>query len=278
MLMKTIFYDKTDGLLRLIFVATVFVFLIIFIAVMQDFFHSLRHSYPFYLHESLIFKGYWLVLPSVILATSFFYRLRPPSSGYLELLVWMIGASFAHLLVGSIAIWILSILFKEQSYEFFKIFTYVASNNLVNTICLYGFFMLVFQYGPSISKKTKSYENEVIPNKPKVTSLSIKQGQKVFCIDVNDIVLIEAATPYVSIYLSTSSYLYSSSIKSLLNELDERFIRIHRGAIVNINKVSFSQSRLNGDYDLTLDNDMKTRLSRSYAKQFKIRFAPATSS
>jgi hypothetical protein len=167
MLMKTIFYDKTDGLLRLIFVATVFVFLIIFIAVMQDFFHSLRHSYPFYLHESLIFKGYWLVLPSVILATSFFYRLRPPSSGYLELLVWMIGASFAHLLVGSIAIWILSILFKEQSYEFFKIFTYVASNNLVNTICLYGFFMLVFQYGLRFQKKQNLTKTKLYRTNPR---------------------------------------------------------------------------------------------------------------
>lgn len=278
MLFKTIVYEKMDVLPRLIFVATVFVLIIIFIAVTQDFFHSLRHSYSFYLHESLIFKAYWLVLPPVLVATIFFYRLRSPSARYLELLVWISASSFIHMFVGSVTIWIFSILFKEKSYDFFKILTYVASNDLVKTVCLYGLSLLFFPYSSLISKKTKSVESEIRPSKPEVTNLSIKQGQKVLSIDVSDIVLIKSATPYVSIFLDTNSYYYSSSIKALLNELDDRFIRVHRGAIVNINKVSFSQSRLNGDYDLQLNNGIKTRLSRNYAKQFKHRFAPTTSS
>ncbi|RYF37203.1 MAG: LytTR family transcriptional regulator, partial [Cytophagaceae bacterium] len=46
----------------------------------------------------------------------------------------------------------------------------------------------------------------------------------------------------------------------------------HKSCIVNITKVRSYQSRLNGDYDLLLSNEVVLRVSRNYASGFKTAF------
>jgi two-component system LytT family response regulator len=54
-----------------------------------------------------------------------------------------------------------------------------------------------------------------------------------------------------------------------MDQLDSRFVRIHRSTIVNIQSVSKWTSRGNGDYDLLMSEGTLLRLSRNYAQAFR---------
>jgi DNA-binding LytR/AlgR family response regulator len=104
------------------------------------------------------------------------------------------------------------------------------------------------------SKKSKS-------NK----TITIKTGNHIKLIQLDDIDWIEAETPYIGIWVKQNKYLYHSTLAKIMTELDsEKFIRIHRSTIVNILEVEHIESRSNGDYDLILWDKTVLRLSRSY--------------
>jgi two-component system LytT family response regulator len=55
------------------------------------------------------------------------------------------------------------------------------------------------------------------------------------------------------------------SLSELAGRLDEnQFTRIHRGTIVNLDRIREIQPRSHGDCDVLLENGSVLRLSRSY--------------
>jgi two-component system LytT family response regulator len=58
-------------------------------------------------------------------------------------------------------------------------------------------------------------------------------------------------------------------MQSLEMKLDpESFVRVHRSAIVNIEKIKEIYPRSNGDQDLVLKNGRQLMLSRKYRDRF----------
>jgi DNA-binding LytR/AlgR family response regulator len=53
-----------------------------------------------------------------------------------------------------------------------------------------------------------------------------------------------------------------------LKEDPERFVRVHRSVIVNVEKVKEIYPRSNGDQDLILQNGQQLMLSRNYRDRF----------
>ena len=104
-------------------------------------------------------------------------------------------------------------------------------------------------------------------------AIVINNGKENTIVNIEDIVLITSATPYILIHLDNRQYLHSETLKSICNVIDNNvFIRVHKSTVVNISKVSSFKSRLNGDYDLQLINGDTTRLSRTYVAAFKKHF------
>src|SRR5215213_3859494 len=65
-------------------------------------------------------------------------------------------------------------------------------------------------------------------------SLELHDRGRVFEVSVDDIDWIEAADYYVQLHTGATSYLHRESMQSLAARLDpERFVRVHRSAIVN---------------------------------------------
>jgi two-component system LytT family response regulator len=63
----------------------------------------------------------------------------------------------------------------------------------------------------------------------------VRAGTRDLCLNVNEIAWIEAANYYACLHVADKQYLLRESIKSLEAKLDpERFVRIHRSAIVNV--------------------------------------------
>ncbi len=79
-----------------------------------------------------------------------------------------------------------------------------------------------------------------------------------------------ANPPYINLHLEGKKYLYNETLKSISVKLNpEQFVRVHKSTIVNIKMVASFTTRLNGDYDLTLNNYTQIRVSRNFAADFK---------
>ena len=95
--------------------------------------------------------------------------------------------------------------------------------------------------------------------------LSFKDGSKVVVLDANEIEWIDAAGDYMCIHAGGKTHIIRETMKALQQRLDpSRFQRVHRSAIVNVDKVKELHPHSNGEYFLILNNGQELKLSRSY--------------
>jgi two-component system LytT family response regulator len=95
--------------------------------------------------------------------------------------------------------------------------------------------------------------------------LVVKTGGRVFFLDVSEILCIEAEGNYVRVYDQTKHYLLRETISGLEEQLDpKQFLRIHRSAIVKIDKIKELQPWFHGEYRIILENGKQLTLSRNY--------------
>jgi two-component system LytT family response regulator len=82
---------------------------------------------------------------------------------------------------------------------------------------------------------------------------------------VDEIDWIEGAGVYVNLHVGGKSLLYRSALTQLAASLDpDRFIRVHRSAIVNIDSIVQLNSVSHGEFDATLRDGSVARISRTY--------------
>jgi len=95
--------------------------------------------------------------------------------------------------------------------------------------------------------------------------LVVKTGGRVFFLDVDDIHCIEAEGNYVRVHDNGKHYLLRETISGLEEQLDpKQFLRIHRSAIVKIDKIKELQPWFHGEYRIILENGKQLTLSRNY--------------
>ena len=98
-----------------------------------------------------------------------------------------------------------------------------------------------------------------------VERLVLKSGGRVFFLRVEEIDWIEAAGNYVRLHAGKETHLMRESMNSLEQRLDRnRFIRIHRSTMINIEHVKELKPLFHGDYEVTLRDGARVTLSRSY--------------
>jgi two-component system LytT family response regulator len=108
---------------------------------------------------------------------------------------------------------------------------------------------------------------EVRPAGP-VERLLVKAGGRVLLIKVEDIDYVEAADNYVNLHVGKDSHMMRETMGSLENKLPaDRFMRISRSAIVNVERIQELQPMFHGEYVVVLKNGNKLTLSRSYRDQ-----------
>ena len=95
--------------------------------------------------------------------------------------------------------------------------------------------------------------------------LVIKNGGRVFFLHVQDVYCIEAEGNYVRVYDNQKGYLLRETISSLEGQLDpKQFLRIHRSAIVKIDRIKEMQPWFHGEYRIIMENGKQLALSRNY--------------
>ena len=102
--------------------------------------------------------------------------------------------------------------------------------------------------------------------------IAIKGSGQLFFVKVVEIDWIEAADYYACLHVGSRTHLVRRSLAELDEELDPRmFCRVHRSAIVNLERVSRLTLNSEGEYEFVLENQTHLRLSRRYRKQLQER-------
>ena len=112
----------------------------------------------------------------------------------------------------------------------------------------------------------ENYENgQRSPSRHKyLNRLSIKSSGRIFFINVDEISWIEAADQYVQLHVGNKTHLLRHSMNKLEKNLDpEKFCRIHRSTIVNIENIKELGPFSTGDYSVTLKDNTQLKLSRN---------------
>ena len=104
--------------------------------------------------------------------------------------------------------------------------------------------------------------------------IMIRSGGRVQFVSTREIHWIEAADYYVRLHGQGRPQLLRESMSSLEARLDaQRFYRVHRSAIVNLDHVQEIRSRSRGNYLVVLDDGVELKLSRSRREELKARLA-----
>jgi len=109
-------------------------------------------------------------------------------------------------------------------------------------------------------------------NKPKdyLDRILIKQSGRIVIISTNEIYLIKAMDDYAEIHIKKESYLIQQSLNHLESRLDpDKFLRVHRSYITNINAIKDIVSWAGGRYKLFLKNGTEISVSRSGYQKLK---------
>jgi two-component system LytT family response regulator len=97
-----------------------------------------------------------------------------------------------------------------------------------------------------------------------LTRLMIKVSGRVVLLKVAEIDFIEADGNYAKLHVGRQKHLLREKMHDLEGQLDpDKFVRIHRSVIVNLDRIKEMHPHFNGDYIVVLETGKQLRLSRS---------------
>lgn len=101
-----------------------------------------------------------------------------------------------------------------------------------------------------------------------LTRLAIKDRQRAVIVDLRDVDYIDVGGHYLCIHVGRTVHLLRGQLADIEERLDPtHFARIHRSAIVRIDRVKSVLARTNGDCDVILVDGRKLPLSRTYRER-----------
>lgn len=102
--------------------------------------------------------------------------------------------------------------------------------------------------------------------------LPVRIGSKVTLIPVEEVLWFEAADNYIRVHTAGRRHAVRETMKGLEARLDpKRFIRVHRSAIVALDRIRELEALPSGDYRITLAGGPVVPLSRTYVEAFEAR-------
>lgn len=107
-------------------------------------------------------------------------------------------------------------------------------------------------------------EQTSAPNRP-LRRLAVEKRGRIYFVPLADVHWIEAEGAYVRLHTADARHLVRDSLKRLETVLDsERFVRIHRSTMVDIERISELHPLFHGEYQVILKSGQELKLSRSY--------------
>jgi two-component system LytT family response regulator len=123
-----------------------------------------------------------------------------------------------------------------------------------------------------IGRRLLALVNDLRRDRPRAERLVVKSGGRLFFLRPDEIDWVEAAGNYVRLHVGSTSHLLRETMTAMESRLDpEKFFRIHRCRIVNMDCVQELQPWLNGEYVVILRTGTRLTLSRGYREKLQER-------
>ncbi len=107
--------------------------------------------------------------------------------------------------------------------------------------------------------------NEIRKDKKYTERILVNSNGKYFFVPADDVIYIEAEEKYVLLHTQKAKHLIRETMGNMEGKLNsEKFARIHRSYIVNINQIREMQPWGHGDYVVMLKNGVKLNMSRRF--------------
>jgi two-component system LytT family response regulator len=104
-----------------------------------------------------------------------------------------------------------------------------------------------------------------VAGEPRMDSVLVRTESKVLRVRLESIDWIEAAGNYVLLHIGGQSHLLRETLTALETKLPaERFARIHRTVIANLDRIVEFVPTIGGDFVVTLQGGAQLRMSRNY--------------
>ncbi|MDQ3607159.1 MAG: LytTR family DNA-binding domain-containing protein [Gemmatimonadota bacterium] len=116
-----------------------------------------------------------------------------------------------------------------------------------------------------ISERLRSLLEELRPRPRYVDRLVVRSGARITFLRTEEVEWVDAEGNYVRLHVGKKSYLLRETMSGIEAKLDpERFIRIHRSTIVNIERIKSLETLFQGEYVVHLEDGTKLTSSRGY--------------
>ena len=114
-----------------------------------------------------------------------------------------------------------------------------------------------------------SFMNTITLSQAFTNFIVIRSSGLILRVDTEKISWVQAARDSVRIHFSGESIILKSSLNQVEQQLnDGNFVRIHRGAIINVNRIRELRHWLRGTFKVFLQDGTQLLLSKSYRKNF----------
>ncbi|MDQ3714063.1 MAG: LytTR family DNA-binding domain-containing protein [Acidobacteriota bacterium] len=106
--------------------------------------------------------------------------------------------------------------------------------------------------------------------KEPIDRVVIKSGGRIYFLKIDEIDWIEGAGDYLSLHSSSQTHLIRETMGNFHAKLNpQKFLRIHRSTIVNIERIKDIQPLFKGEYVITLTTGRRLKASRGYRHELQ---------
>lgn len=128
------------------------------------------------------------------------------------------------------------------------------------------------RFARALTRAKERLSHHAPSKRPTADRLVVRSHGRVLFLSTADIDWIEAAGYYACLHVGGDTHVLRRSLSELEQDLgDEKFSRIHRSIIVNLDRVAGLELQPGGDYEVVLRSNVRLRLSRRYRKRIQDR-------
>ncbi len=127
---------------------------------------------------------------------------------------------------------------------------------------------------PAIDSRIVSLLEELHEERRYPERLIVKSSGRVFFVRTEEIDWVEASGNYVKVHTKNEAHLLRESMKNMEAKLDPKaFVRIHRSAIVNIDRIKELEPWFHGEYIVIMRDGTRLTASRVFSDRLSSLFA-----
>ncbi len=110
----------------------------------------------------------------------------------------------------------------------------------------------------------RSHEEHSRKTRSRADRVAVKVDGKHIFLATDSIDWVQAVDDYIRIHVGRTSYLVRGPLSAFEKQLPAQFLRVHRSAIINTDRVREASATQDGDYLVLLHDGARVRSGRSY--------------